>query len=91
MQSVTISLSSFLDNDAEGIVKNYFNYKINTQAKMRSRILGNIGVKLLYIIGSVVAFLVTNSVLNGNYKTYGVQWTTWSKLPNPLAYDYMGM
>lgn len=79
------------DNDAEGIVKNYFNYKINSEARMRGRILGNIFVKVLYIIANVAAFLISDSILNGDYRTYGQQWMTWSKLPNTLAYDYMGI
>ena len=80
----------FPDNDAEGIVKNYFNYKINSEFRMRMRIIGNILIKLLYIVGNVAAFLIVDGILNGDYKTYGITWTTWSKLPNSMAYDYMG-
>ncbi|XP_066925423.1 uncharacterized protein [Clytia hemisphaerica] len=89
-QDIVSLKGSINDNDAEGIVKNYFNYKINSEFRMRMRIIGNIMIKLLYIVGNVAAFLIVDGVLNGDYKTYGITWTTWSKLPNSMAYDYMG-
>ena len=58
---------------------------------MRIRILGDIVVKILYVIVSVVALVVTDGVLNGRFLSYGISWTDWSKLSNAMAYDYMGM
>jgi len=71
-------------------VKNYFNYKINSESRMRGRIVGNFVVKILYIIANVAAFLIVDGILNGDYRTYGLTWMSWSKLPNSMAYDYMG-
>ena len=58
---------------------------------MRVRILGDIFVKILYVIVSVVALVTTDGVLNGRFIGYGISWTDWSKLSNAMAYDYMGM
>ena len=85
-----VCIYAFLEKDADAIVDNYFNYKINSETRMKARVLGNIGVKILYIIGNVVAFVIVNEMLNGDYRTYGLTWMTWSKLPNSMAYDYMG-
>ena len=78
------------EDDADEIVNNYFNHRINTESRMRGRVIGNIFVKILYIVFNVAAFLIVDDILNGDYKSYGVTWVTWSKLPNSLAYDYMG-
>jgi hypothetical protein len=39
---------------------------------------------------NVVAFMLTNTVLNSRYTNYGSEWIKWSKLSNDVAYDYMG-
>lgn len=90
-QDVVSLKGTIKDNDAQAIVDNYFNYKINNETRMKARILGNVLIKVLYIIGNVAAFLLVNQMLNGDYRTYGLTWMTWSKLPNSLAYDYMGI
>ena len=79
-----------LDGDSDGIIKNYFNYKINSATKMRTRILLNIVIKMLYVAVNVVAFLLTDSVLVNRYRVYGLEWVKWAKLENNMAYDYMG-
>jgi len=81
---------SITDASAEAIVKNYFNDNVNSKTKMRIRILGDIVVKILYVIVSIVALVVTDGVLNGRFLSYGISWTDWSKLSNAMAYDYMG-
>ena len=58
---------------------------------MRGRIIGNLFVKILYIVSNVAGFLIVDSILNGDYKSYGSAWIEWGKLSNPLAFDYMGM
>jgi len=78
------------DGDSDGIIKNYFNYKINSATKMRTRILLNIVIKMLYVAVNVVAFLLTDSVLVNRYRVYGLEWVKWAKLENNMAYDYMG-
>ena len=53
--------------DADKIVKNYFNYKINPLSKQRQRMLLNISIKLLYVTANVFAFYFTDRLLHGNY------------------------
>lgn len=76
--------------NADDIVNNYFNEKVNARTTMRLRILGDIVVKTLYVVVSVVALVVTDGVLNGRFIGYGIDWCDWSKLNNAMAYDYMG-
>jgi len=79
------------DNIDEGvIVENYFNHKVNSVSKMRGRICSNICIKILYIVVNVGCFLFLDSILNGGFVSYGFAWTSWSKLDNAMAYDYMG-
>lgn len=78
------------EKDAKKIVDNYFNPSINPPRKQRYRILGNLIVKILYIAVNVIAFMLTDSVLNNRYFNYGSEWIKWSKLDNYQAYDYMG-
>lgn len=85
--SLKASIKS-LDVDIEGIVKNYFNYQINPPLRMRMRLLGNLMCKLCYLIVNVIAFVTTDSLLNGDFRTYGTQWLKWSKQSNAKAYDY---
>jgi len=78
------------EGNAKAITDNYFNNSINGKTKMRVRVLGDIIVKILYVIVSVVALVVTDGVLNGRFLSYGISWTDWAKLKNSMAYDYMG-
>lgn len=74
--------------DIESVVKNYFNYQINPPMRMRLRIVANIFVKFCYLIVNVIAFVVTDGLLNGDFRNYGSQWINWSKGSNERAYDY---
>lgn len=74
--------------DIDGIVKNYFNYQINPPMRMRLRMLGNLFCKVCYLIVNVIAFVSTDSLLNGDFKRYGTEWINWSKQSNTKAYDY---
>ena len=76
------------DVDIDAIVKNYFNYQINPPLRMKLRLFANLVVKICYIIVNVVAFVGTNSLLNGDFKNYGNEWIKWSKKTNAGAYDY---
>jgi len=79
------------DNDgsgAENIVSSYFNPHINSRNKMRLRLIGNVVVKVLYIVVNVVAFVATDSLLLGGFQDYGNAWLSWANLSNFLAYDY---
>lgn len=71
-------------------MKNYFSDKVNPKSKLRLRVLGDVFVKVLYVIATVAGFLITDGVLNGEFIEYGGNWLDWSKLKNAVAYDYMG-
>jgi len=75
---------------AESIKNGYFNRSHNPLNKMRLRVLATLGVKILYIIVNVVAFIFLDAILNGNYRTFGSDWVAWSRLGNALSFDYMG-
>lgn len=77
-----------VDPDIDGLVKNYFNYQINPPRLMRMRLLANLVVKLCYLIVNVLAFVFTDSLINGDFKNYGNEWVKWSKKTNEGAYDY---
>ena len=74
--------------DIESVVKNYFNYQINPPLRMRLRIIANIAVKICYLLVNIIAFVVTDSLLNGDFRRYGSEWIAWSKGSNERAYDY---
>lgn len=84
-----ISLKSSLkgDIDTESIVKNYFNYKINSKSKMRIRIVMNIFIKVMYVCVCVIGFWLLDKVLNGNYFSYGPNWIKWTKYNNSMSHD----
>ena len=77
-----------LEVDIESVVKNYFNYQINPPLRMRLRIIANIGVKMCYLSVNIIAFVVTDKLLNGDFRNYGSEWIAWSKGSNERAYDY---
>ena len=74
--------------DIDSIIKNYFNYQISSPLRMRLRILANIGVKISYVLVNVIAFHVTDILLNGDFRRYGFEWIAWTKERNEEAYDY---
>jgi len=76
------------DVDIPGLVHNYFNHSVNTISKMRTCVLANLIIKLLYVVVNVIAFFGTNSLVNGDFKMYGIEWLNWSKQPNEDEYDY---
>ena len=76
-----------LTSDADKIVKNYFNYKINPISKLRLRVLLNICIKLLYIAANVFAFLFTDQLLYKKYINYGPEYLRWSDKNTTLAHS----
>ena len=77
-----ISLKSVMksvNNDADHIVRNYFNYKINPVSKLRMRVCLNLFVKCLYIVVNFFGFYFTDYLLHGNYKSYGADYINWAK------------
>lgn len=77
-----ISLKNVLKSvtvDADHIVRNYFNYKINSMSKLRVRIILNLFVKCLYIMVNLFGFYFTDYLLHGNYRSYGSDYVKWAK------------
>ena len=74
-------------SDADKIVKNYFNYKINPISKLRLRVLLNICIKLLYIAANVFAFLFTDQLLYKKYINYGPEYLRWSDKNTNLSHS----
>ena len=56
----------------------------------RFKILLNLLSKLLYLSAGVFAFVATDYLLNGDFRTYGNEWVKWNRLNNTIALDYMG-
>ena len=80
----------FLECNPDAIVKNYFNYRINPRNKLRARVFGQLVIKSLYLMINILAFVGTDIILDGHYRRYGLEWISWSKLPNEIMYDYIG-
>ena len=74
--------------DIESIVKNYFNYQINPPRNMLLRTVANFGVKICYLKVNLIAFVVTDRLLNGDFRLYGQKWVDWSQALNEKSYDY---
>ena len=86
-----ISLKKAIDVspcDADGLVKNYFNYKINSVFRLRLRVVLNVGVKILYMVSNLFAFYFTDYLLLGNYLSYGIEYLKWSKLNSSKAHEF---
>ena len=88
-----ISLKSNLKGDvnADTLVRNYFNYKINSKTKMRIRIFLNILIKCSYITVCCMGFWLIDILHNGNFKNYGPNWIRWTKYNNSISHDFRVM
>ena len=77
-----LSLKSSLKSvtgDADHIVRNYFNYKINAVGTLRVRIFLNVLVKCFYIFVNLFAFLFTDYLLYNKFRSYGMDYIEWAK------------
>jgi len=79
------------DPDAEKIAKHFFNSKANPTRNNTGRVLGNVLVKVLYLIANVLSLVGLDKLMNGEYMSYGSAWLSWARLHNTIQYDYMGM
>lgn len=76
--------------------KKYFSLNLNSQRtnpnrNNAGRILGNVLVKVLYLIANVVTLTGLDRLLNKEYMNYGNAWLQWTRLHNTIQYDYLGM
>ncbi|XP_057309781.1 innexin inx3-like [Hydractinia symbiolongicarpus] len=75
----------------DDIVNNYFSNVVNTPNQQNMRVLANILVKFSYLMANVLTFVFTNSLLNGEFNSFGSEWMNWSKKTNEEAHNYIGM
>lgn len=77
-----VSLKSALKSitaDADQLVKNYFNYKINPVRRLRLRVFLNVFVKCCYIMVNLFAFYFTDYLLYHKFTNYGNDYYDWAK------------
>ena len=55
---------------------------------MRIRVVMNVCVKIVYILVNVMTFFFTDMILHGNFISYGVNYTSWSKWNHTAAYGF---
>lgn len=72
--------------DTSPIMHNYFNYAVNTICHLRTRVLWNFVVKLLYVFMGVSGLYITDHVLMGKYLTYGKDYLDWYEQNNTLRH-----
>ncbi|XP_065677775.1 uncharacterized protein LOC124818348 isoform X1 [Hydra vulgaris] len=72
------------------VIRIYFNRNVNTLARQHSKIALNIVVKVGYILVNVFAFVFTNSLLHGEFQSFGLKWFAWIRLSNSKKYNYVG-
>lgn len=90
-----INLSTEITADTEGeklaynVANSYFNYGNNGGVfGLRARVIGTSLVKVLYVFINFCGFVLTDTLLNNRFCSYGIEWIQWSKLNNTLAHDY---
>ena len=94
VNSDLINLENTLNGDdlnAKNIANYYFDLEMNPQRNNLMRDIFNILIKILYLVANLVALLVLDDTLNGEYLFYGYKWIIWFKLNRFNADDYMGM
>ena len=79
------------DLDADTILKNYFDYKMNSRTKMKARVLGNLFIKLMYIASNVGSYLAIDNILYGKYRNFGWVWGAWMSLDTSKINGYLDM
>ncbi|XP_065643173.1 innexin inx3 [Hydra vulgaris] len=75
-----MSLKDTLNNKevkAEDIVSAYFNVKTNSVRKMKLRVIMSVCIKFLYLFANVVAFILCDVLLNGDFRKYGLNYVRW--------------
>jgi len=77
-------------NDIQKIVRRYFDPKNNPPAKLRTRVILIVLVKLLYVVANILTFLIIDSSFNGWFAAYGSEYATWAGLSNEVAHQYFG-
>lgn len=86
-----ISLKEALKDDEstpEKIFSSYFDQGVNSRRRMRYKSLMNIIIKLMYVLANVLAFEACDSILHGDFRSYGTAFASWVKLTNFEQHDH---
>lgn len=76
-------------DDTNQIIRNYFNYSVNSLCQLRVRIWWNVMVKLTYVFLGLSAFYITDYLLLGKYLTFGTDYLTWYQQNNTLRHVHV--
>lgn len=77
------------EKDTKTILDTYFKHTSNGGVSvLRFKIFATAGIKLIYLIVSITAFLGTNHMLNNRYLNYGLSWLSWTQLDNSYAFGH---
>ena len=78
---VNADLITLRDNlkqlDGPTVLRNYFDYNINTRLKVRMRVLGNVLVNLFYVGGNLAAWFSFDVSLRYRFVDFGWRWMQW--------------
>jgi len=86
-----ISLKDVLKKDettVDDLIKSFFNSRINNRRRLRYRVAMNIIVKILYLLANIAAFVACDSLLNGDFSSYGLNYSRWAQLDNGEAHAH---
>ena len=87
----TISLKDKLkegDMTADKIFTSYFDRVVNSRRRMRYKSIMNIIIKLMYLIANILAFEACDSILHGDFRSYGTEFAKWVKYENFERHDH---
>lgn len=70
------------------LLTKYFSRKNNSISNLNARILLNVVVKLLYVVANIVGMIIIDSALNGQFMSFGTQYSSWLNLSPTQRHDY---
>jgi len=73
---------------ADKIFTSYFDRIVNNRRRMRYKSILNIIIKLMYLIANVLAFEACDSILHGDFRSYGTEFAKWVKYENFERHDH---
>lgn len=76
-------------DDTSMIIRNFFNYSVNSIFQLRLRIWWNIVVKITYLLVGILAFHATDALLMGKFLSYGTEYFDWYSQNNTLRHIFV--
>lgn len=86
-----ISLKESLKEEemtTDQIYSSYFDRGVNSRRRMRYKSACNIVIKLMYLVANVLAFEACDSILHGDFRSYGTRFASWAHLTNFEMHDH---